>query len=315
MRQILILIIGCYSYILLGQQQQMYTQFMFNKLSFNPAYAGNETYTSATLMYRDQWYGFQGAPKAQLLSINLPRFGKRVGLGFNLERQSIGVTQKLTYQGMYAYKFDMGEGTLSMGIGLAGRRYSLDFTDPKLYAVQGIAEDPAIDNLIFNKNVFNAGFGVYFNTPRFYIGAAIPRMIKSDLDFDSNNLFSTEVRHLWAMSGATFTLSKDWRFTPQLLIKTAEDSPLGLDVNVSGTYKERFTIGSTYRTGGAGGDLGESFDIISAVNLSEKIVLGFAYDIPLSTLRTATMGSLEIMLLYNFIPKKIKTVVINPRYF
>jgi type IX secretion system PorP/SprF family membrane protein len=165
---------------LIAQQQQMYTQFMFNKLSFNPAYAGNETYMTGTLIYRDQWHGFPGAPQAQLLSLNLPRFGKRVGLGLNLERQTIGVTQKITYQGMYAYKFDMGEGTLSMGISASGRRYNIDFSDPTLYAVQGIAEDPSIKDLIVNRNVFNAGFGIYYNTPQFYIGAAIPRMIKSD---------------------------------------------------------------------------------------------------------------------------------------
>lgn len=298
-----------------AQQQQMYTQFMFNKLSFNPAYAGNENYTTGTLIYRDQWHGFPGAPKAQLLSINLPRFGKRVGLGINLERQTIGVTEKLTYQGMYAYKFDMGDGTLSMGISLSGRRYNIDFTDPSLYAVQGITEDPSIKDIVVNRNLFNAGFGIYYNTPQFYIGAAIPRMIKSDLDFDENDLFSTEVRHLWAMTGATFIVSKNWRFTPQLLLKTAENSPLGLDINASGTFKERFTIGATYRTGGAGGDLGESFDIISGIQLSDKIMLGFAYDIPLSRLRTVSTGSIEVMLNYNFIPRRIKTVVINPRYF
>lgn len=301
---------GAYS-----QQQQMYTQFMFNKLSVNPAFAGNESYLTGTAIYRDQWHGFPGAPKAQLLSINLPRFGKRVGLGFNIERQSIGVTQKITYQGMYAYKFIMGEGTLSMGISAAGRNYKVDFSDPTLYAVQGIVNDPSLGSLIQSKNLFNAGFGVYFNTPQFYLGAAIPRMIKADIDFDGNGLFSAEVRHLMVMSGATFRVSKDWRYTPQLLFKGAENTPFGIDVNNSATLKDKYTFGLTYRTGGSAGDFGESLDLIMGLQLTESAMLGVAYDISLSKLRSASAGSVEVMINYNILPRKVKTVVINPRYF
>jgi type IX secretion system PorP/SprF family membrane protein len=298
-----------------GQQQQMYTQFMFNKLSVNPGFAGNESYLSSTLIYRDQWHGFPGAPKAQVLSVNLPRLGKKVGLGFNFERQTIGVTQKLTFQGMYAYKFDMGDGTLSMGINTSGRRYTIDFRDPSLYAVQGIANDPAISQFVESRNLFNAGFGVYYNTAQFFVGASIPRMIKADLDFDNNNLFSTEVRHLWMMTGATFRVNKDWRFTPQLLFKAAEQTPFGIDINASSTYREKYTGGITYRTGGTAGDFGESLDFIIGIHLSESTMLSFAYDATLAKLRTSSAGSLEVLLNYNLIPSKIKTVVINPRYF
>jgi type IX secretion system PorP/SprF family membrane protein len=298
-----------------SQQQQMYTQFMFNKLNLNPAFAGNEEYTSATLIYRDQWHGFPGSPKAQVLSVNLPRIGKRVGLGFAAERQTIGVTEKLTYQGMYAYKFDIADGTLSMGINVAGRMYKVDYTDPTLYAVQGIINDPAIGNLIQSRNLFNAGFGIYYNTTQFFIGAAVPRMIKADIDFDNNNLFSTEVRHLFLMTGATFRVHKDWRYTPQLLFRAAEASPFGLDLNNGMTYKDKLTFGMTYRTGGSGGDIGESLDLIVGMKLSDNLMLGAAYDITLAKIRTASTGSLEVMLNYNFIDRKRQTVVVNPRYF
>ena len=117
--------------ILYCQQQQMYTQFMYNKMSLNPAFAGNESYTSLSLLYRDQWNGFLGAPKAQLASINFPRIGKRIGLGLNFERQSIGITEKITYEAIYAYKFFLGEGTLSMGMNVSGRNYIQDYTDSR----------------------------------------------------------------------------------------------------------------------------------------------------------------------------------------
>jgi type IX secretion system PorP/SprF family membrane protein len=300
---------------MVAQQQQMYTQFMYNKLNINPGFAGNESYLTGTLIYRDQWHGFPGSPKAQVFSINMPRIGKRVGLGFNVERQSIGVTQKVSFQGMYAYKFDLEDGTLSMGITASGRKLNLDFTDPSLYAVQGIFDDPSIPKTRQSKNIFNAGFGVYYNTPQFYIGASVPRLIKSDLDFDTNNLFSTEVRHLWFMSGATFQVKDHWRFTPQLLFKVAEQTPFGVDINASMTYKDKYTGGLTYRTGGSTIDFGESLDLIWGMQLTDRTLISFAYDITLSQIRIADAGSLEVLVNYNLIPRKIKTVVINPRYF
>lgn len=298
-----------------GQQQQMYTQFMYNKMGLNPAYAGNETYLSATLIYRDQWNGFPGAPKAQALTLNMPRLGKRVGLGLNFERQSLGITEKVTYELMYAYKFFLGEGTLSMGMNVSGRNYIQDYTDSRLFAIQDINIDPSIPKTVQSRNLINAGFGVYFNTNKFYLGASLPRMIKSDLDFDNNNLFSTEVRHLFLMTGGTFIVNNDFRLTPQLMFRAAEDSPWSLDLNVSGTWKDKYSAGLTYRTGGSANDLGESVDVIFGISLSERMMLGFAYDITISKIRTIDNGSLEMILSYNFIPRKIKTIVVNPRYF
>lgn len=298
-----------------GQQQQMYTQFMFNKMGLNAGYAGNETYLSATLMYRDQWNGFPGAPKAQVLTINLPRLGKRIGLGFNLERQTIGITEKITYEGSYAYKFFLGEGTLSMGMNISGRNYVQDFTDSRLFAIQDINLDPSIPRDAISRNLLNAGFGVYFNTNKFYLGASLPRMIKSDLDFDNNNLFSTEVRHLFVMSGATFDVNNDVRVTPQVMFRAGENVPWGIDLNFSSTWKDKYTAGLTYRTGGGHEDLGESIDVILGMQLSDRLMVGFAYDITMSQIRTIDNGSLEMILSYNFIPRKVKTIVINPRYF
>lgn len=298
-----------------AQQQQMYTMFMFNKMGLNAAYAGNEEYLSATLIYRDQWNGFPGAPKAQTFSINMPRIGNRIGLGLNFERQTIGITEKTTYELMYAYKFFLGEGTLSMGMNVSGRNFIQDYTDHRLFAIQDITLDPSIPQIAQSRNLINAGFGAYFNTNTFYLGASVPRMIKSDLDFDNNDLFSTEARHLFLMTGGTFIVNNDVRVTPQMMFRLAEKGPWGLDLNFSTTWKEKYTAGLTYRTGGAQGDIGESLDIITSMQVSERLMIGFAYDISLSRIRTIENGSLEMILAYNFIPKKVKTIIVNPRYF
>ena len=315
MRTFIIFAILQLSHSLFGQQQQMYTQFMYNKMALNPAYAGNESYLNATLMYRDQWSGFSGSPKAQVITVNLPRIGKRVGLGLNVERQTIGITEKITYEAMYAYKFFLGEGTLSMGMNVSGRKYIQDFTDSRLFAIHDLTLDPSIPQTVQSANLFNAGFGVYFNTNKFYLGAAVPRMIKADIFFDSYNLFSTEVRHLFLMTGGTFIVNNEVRITPQAMFRAAENSPWGIDLNCSTTWKDKYSAGLTYRTGGTRGDLGESIDVILGMQISEQLMLGFAYDISLSKIRVIDNGSLEMILSYNLIPRKIKTIVVNPRYF
>lgn len=298
-----------------AQQQQMYTQFMYNKLSLNPAFAGNDPYTCMTLLYRDQWAGFPGSPTAQVFSINFPNINEKVGLGVNFERQSIGITEKITYEGIYAYKFKMGDGVLSMGMNISGRNHVQDFRDPRLFAIQGIEDDPSIPKERFSQNLFNAGFGVYYNTNLFFVGAAIPRMIKTDLDFDNNDYYSSEVRHLMFMTGGSFSVDKDFRLTPHLLVRAAENSPFSADLNLTGVFQERYSAGLTYRTGGGPSDFGESLDLIFSFQVSDRWMIGFAHDITLSQIRAIDNGSLEVIMSYCFLPKKIKTVVVNPRYF
>lgn len=303
-------VVGVYA-----QQSQLYTQFMYTKLALNPGYAGNESYTNMALLYRDQWTGFPGSPKAQALTLNFGRIAKKLGIGANIEHQSLGITNKLTYEMSYAYKFILGKGVLSMGINASGREYNQDYTDQSLYAIHGLNNDPSIPVGKVNKRLFNAGFGVYFNTNKFYLGISVPRMIRADLDFDKNDLFSNEVRHLFLMTGGTFILNNDVRLTPQFLFRAAESAPVTMDFNLSATYRDKYSFGATYRTGGSSGDLGESLDFIVGLQVSDQIMLGFAYDASLSRIRKIDNGSLEAIISYNFIPRSIKTIIVNPRYF
>jgi type IX secretion system PorP/SprF family membrane protein len=298
-----------------AQQRQMYTQFMYNKLSMNPAFSGNDRHTCMTLIYRDQWRGFPGAPKATQFSVNLPRVGNHLGFGFNMEHQSIGITQKTTIEGAYGYRFRLAEGELSMGMSISGRQYIQDFRDPRLFAIQGLEPDPAIPADVMTRRVFNTGFGIYYNTNLMFFGASVPRLIRSDLDFDTNNFFSSEVRHLLVMGGGSIAVEKDLRITPHVLVKWAEQSPFSLDLHTSLVFKDKYAGGLTYRTGDGPGDYGESVDLVFTFQVSDRMMIGFAHDITLSKIRVADNGSLEMILNYCFLPKKIKTVMVNPRYF
>lgn len=297
------------------QQEPMFTQFMFNKLALNPAFAGNENYLGLTALLRDQWNGFPGSPKSQLLSVNLPRIGSRIGVGFNFRRQTIGITNTINYSGIYSYKFPLSDGTISMGLELSGRNLRMDFTDSRLLATDGLEIDPSIPNQIVNKNLFNVGYGLYFNTRSYYFGASVPRLIKADLDFDSNSVFSEEVRHLLLMGGVAFPIKEDLSMTFQTMFRLAENSPFSTDMSVMFSLNEKYTGGINYRFGGATGDVGESLALLFSFQVSHNFMVGFAQEFTLSKIKTYDNGSLEIVLHYAFGKKKNKVVVINPRYF
>ncbi len=314
-RYLIIGILGLSSITIFGQQEQMFTQYMFNKMSLNPGFAGNEDYLNLTLQLRDQWNGFPGAPEAQLLSVNLPRYKKKIGIGFNLRRRTIGVSRSVTFSGIYAYKFILNNGTLSMGLEASGRTRVMDFTDDRLIATQGIELDPSIPKDKISETYANLGFGIYYNTNNYFLGASVPRLAKSDLDFDNNDIASTEVRHLFIMGGGTFPIYKKLRLTLQSLLKFAENSPFDTDITTSLTLDEKYTAGIGYRLGGGQGDIGESIALLLSFKLSDQFMVGFSQDFTLSQIRKYDNGSFELIASYAFGKKRQKVVLLNPRYF
>lgn len=301
----------------IAQQEHMSTQFMFNKMALNPAFAGHEKYTGLTMMIRDQWNGIPGAPKTQMLTANFPRMGgDKLGIGVTIKSRQIGIFKDNTLSGIYSYKFLFGENSLlSMGVELSGRSRVSDFTDPDLIATQGLDIDPSIPKSKFNRTSINVGYGLYFTTNKFYLGASVPRLIENDLDFDQNNSISEEVRHLFVMTGTAFKVNRELVISTQALMKFAKSSPFDFDLNVNATLNEKYTGGLTYRAGGSTGDVGESLDLLFSFQISDKFMVGFSNDFTLSKLRRFDNGSVELIVSYALGKKKNRVVVVNPRYF
>ena len=300
---------------LLGQQDVLLTQFMYNKLSLNPAYAGQNDYTHLSLTYRDQYNGFPGAPTYQIASINLPTLRKSLGIGFDLQNNTIGISQVSSISMMYAYKFFLQKASLSMGMRVVGRRHTIDFTDDRLIAIQGIDLDPSIPSEVVNKNLMNVGFGIYFEAENYYLSLSSPGLVRSDIDFDDNEVFSRTSRHIYLMGGADFYVTEELNFSPQILVKYAENAPFDVDVNLGLTLDDKYTGAITYRFGGAQGDVGESIDLLFGLQLTPRIMLGFSLDFTLSKLRTYDNGSMEIVFGYSFRDGAPRAKMINPRYF
>src|SRR5688572_12441709 len=143
---IMLVLASCVFGELFAQQQSLHTMFMYNKLLVNPAYAGYHEHLCATGHIREQWIGFEGAPKTQSLSVHGPLSSQKIGIGFNIQRRSIGVSSATTIDGIYAYRVPTGTGTLSLGVQASARFLEVDYSDPNVRTVQDIDLDPGVES-------------------------------------------------------------------------------------------------------------------------------------------------------------------------
>lgn len=298
-----------------GQQEAHNTQFMYYKLGYNPGFAGAREAPCVSAIYRNQWLGIDGAPQMQILSFNMPLLNQRIGVGANLVRQSVGITELITFDGVYSYRFPLWRGYLGIGIQGSIRSLSINYQDPRLKGTQSIDIDPAVPDLSQRRFLFNFGTGLYYQGEKFYVGLSAPRLLPSNIDFaETEQEVSREVQHVYLMGGFSIDLGEKVRLQPQMLVKFVPNTPIDADVNLSAIFSERYTTGLSYRLGGSSSGFGESVSILLAGQLSKMILLGFSYDITLSELRDFNTGSMEVLLRACF-GKSEGEDIVNPRFF
>jgi len=299
-----------------GQQEQQYTQFMYNKLAINPGYAGSYDGPCLTGIYRNQWMGLDGAPQTIALSFDMPLLNKRVGVGLNMVSNKIGISNRVTIDGTYTYRLPLGRGTLGIGVQGSVRYINMDYGDSRLIATEGVVNDNSIPVGEQSKYVPNFGAGVYYHTNKFYFGISVPRFLKNNVDFnDTDNVLGREVDHIYAMAGILLPVSKSIKLQPQVLLKYASNTPFDIDVNLNAIIKEKYTVGVTYRAGGSTSTgIGESLDLLVSAYITNNFMFGLSYDFTLSDLKAYNSGSIEAVLRYCF-NKPEGEDIINPRFF
>lgn len=291
-----------FSGALLAQQEMQYTQFIFNKLSFNPAVAGSHVSPVLTAMYRNQWMGIEGAPNGQVLSFNQPMLGERLGFGITLSRSSVGITKTLTADIAYCYRIPMRRGHLGIGIQFSPRNISQNWTDDRLYSPTPAGTDIAIPVDNTNKFVINFGAGFYYKNDKWFAGFGLPRVVKNNIDFAENGSeLSREEWHLNGMGGLNIKASDGIVITPQLLLKYVPHAPFDAELNVSARLMDKFFTGIGYRAGGDSG-FGESVAILAGINATDKLFFCLSYDIGLTRLRKFSNGTIEATVSWDFNP-------------
>jgi type IX secretion system PorP/SprF family membrane protein len=303
------------SLALQAQQEHQYTQWMYNKLLINPAYAGARGIPSLTGIFRSQWLGFEGAPQSALISFNGPFLSPRVGVGGVISHNRIGFQRD--FQAAIAYSYDLiAREDVSLRIGINGsvRSLGVDYSKAKPYDQGSINTDPSLINEKVNDFFGNVGAGIYSTFyQKFYVGVSVPRIYSNVIGFpnDGAQLLAKEYRHYYGMAGAILPLSDDINLLPAVLIKYVPNVPFDADINLNLDIRQQFTAGLSYRLGGDG--IGESLDLLAYWQATPQMGIGASYDFTLSGLKDYQAGSIEVLLQTDL--KKKKRKMSNPRFF
>ncbi|GAB5553156.1 MAG: type IX secretion system membrane protein PorP/SprF [Saprospiraceae bacterium] len=298
-----------------SQQEAQFTQFMHYRQGLNPGYVGSEENINIMAMSRNQWLGLEGAPQTQLISVTAPILNQRIGVGGNILRQTIGVTDFYTLDGMYSYRLKVPRGFLGIGLQASIRLLQADFTS--LRGTQPITQDEAIPQGIQSKFVPNFGLGVYYHSRNFYLGFSIPRLLTTNIDLsDDSGVIAKEVNHAYMMTGTTIKLGETLSLQPQFLLKYVPGAPFDADINVNLLIGEKFSTGISYRLGGSiERGIGEAASMLVGIQLSKSMFLGLSYDATLSELRNYNSGTIEGLVIYRIGAKDKEEEVDNPRFF
>lgn len=287
-----------------AQQDAQYTQYMYNTISVNPAYAGSRGHISVAGLHRSQWVGLDGAPSTQTFNLHSPIGYKGVGLGLSLINDKIGPTSETNFDIDFSYTiYTSTEGRLSFGLKAGANLLDIRFSELDQYG-----PDSSLGDDINNRFSPNFGAGVYYHTNHFYAGLSVPRFLETS-HFDTSSLSAAkEQMNFYFISGYVLDINPFLKFKPTVLAKATNGAPLQLDFSTNFLLNDKFILGAGYRWGAAvSGMVG--------FNISDGILIGLAYDKEVTELGSAAFndGSFEIILRYDFI--KTKGHIKSPRFF
>ncbi len=295
-----------------AQQDAQYTQYMYNTMSVNPAYAGSRGQLSIAALYRSQWVGLDGAPKTQTLNLHAPIRNSKLGYGISIVNDNIGdgVVQETYFDAVISYTLDVSQDAkLSFGLKAGGNLLNLDFE-----GLRNFDNEPIQGNNIENQFSPNVGLGIYYHTNIFYAGISAPNILESDYfdnsqrDANSVQFLSTERINFYFITGYVIDLSSNTKFKPALLTKVVGGAPLQVDLSASFLFNERFSLGAAYRWDAA-------VSALFGFQLNEQLMIGLAYDRETTDLGSTAFndGSFEVFLRFELI-KSFQRLV-SPRFF
>jgi type IX secretion system PorP/SprF family membrane protein len=284
-----------------AQQDAQFTQYMYNTINVNPAYAGSRGALSIFALHRTQWVGLDGAPVTNAVSINTPINGSNLGLGVSLINDKIGPVNENTFSADLSYTIPTSETfKLSFGVKGTANLFNLDVT--KLNPVD--ATDLSFQN--YNKFSPNIGAGIYLHSDKAYVGFSIPNFIQTNRYDDNEVAIFKEKINYYLIAGYVFDLKQDIKFKPAVISKMVEGSPLQIDVSGNFMFNEKFVIGVAYRWSAA-------LSAMVGFQVSDGIYIGYAYDNETTNLKNYNSGSHEIFLRYEIF-KNINKIT-TPRFF
>jgi len=303
---LLVLLISASGY---SQQDPQYTQYIYNPLVINPAYAGNRGVTSIVLLHRSQWVGLDGAPRTQNLSVHSPIGLGKVGVGFSLVNDVLGPARETYFNADFSYTLETSaEGKFSFGL-----KGSLNLLDVDFSRTNPFNQNDPFLNSIDNKLSPNVGVGIYYHDSKFYAGLSAPQLLQTD-HFDrsgsqgAETFVAEENIHYYGLAGYVFDLNRNVKFKPSTLIKMVAGAPLSVDVNANFLMYDKLTLGASYRWSAA-------LSGLVGFQVNDGLLIGFAYDRETTDLGNATYNNGTYELFLRFELFKEYNRMLTPRFF
>ena len=292
-----------------AQQEDAFAQFMYYKQAINPAQTGSSQGINITGLIRNQWIGLSGAPKWQSLLFSMPLLNNRVGVGGNIYRHTIGITQITGLDGSYAYRLPVPRGFLSFGLQTSVRFMQQNFG--LVTGTQPIEQDESSPIGLQSKYLPNFGAGLYYESKRAYVGISVPRLLRSNIDFsDKGQLITRETQHYYFMAGATIPLGEAWELNPQTLWRYLPNAPFDADINLSAIFKKKISGGLSYRIGS------ETAIVSTGLQLGDHLHLGMAFEASFSDIQKYNSGTAEVIIRYFLASKKGENAeAVTPRFY
>jgi type IX secretion system PorP/SprF family membrane protein len=294
-RKICLILLCATPLVSFAQQDPQFTQYMYNTMSVNPAFAGSNGHLTALLLHRSQWVGLNGAPNTQVLAVDTPMEHK-LGLGGIISRDALGPSSEISVDGNVSYtiQLDSANRKLSFGMKLGGRIFDVDFS-------RGLTDDAdvAFQNNIKSKFFPTIGAGLYYDTKKGYLGFAIPNFFSQKHYDGEEQEIAAERLHYYFIGGKVVDLTPDVKLKPAFFVKWVPGAPIIADVSVNAMLKETFLFGLAYRWD-------DSFSTLLGMQIDANFSAGYAYDLTTSNLANYSGGSHELFVRYEFKSSKKK---------
>lgn len=290
------------SFTSIAQQDAQYTQYMYNTININPAYAGSRGVMSIFGLYRTQWVGLDGAPETSAFSINSPIENSKIGVGLSFVNDRIGPTTENTISADISYTIKTSEiYKLSFGVKGTANLFNLDIT--KLNPID--AGDPSLVDIgtSFTPNI---GAGIYLHSDKSYIGFSVPNFLQNSRYDDNSFAVYKERLNAYLIGGYVFDLASNLKFKPAFLAKAVNGAPLQVDVSGNVLFNEKFSLGLAWRWSAA-------VSAMAGFQINDGLYLGYGYDLETTKLRRYNSGSHEIFLRFELFKRTNR--VVSPRFF
>lgn len=280
-----------------AQYHPIYSQYMFNGLILNPAYAGNNGYLTGVFQFRNQWTQFKGAPTTQSLAFDSPLKNPKFNFGLLMTHDQYGISNKVDIAPNFAVRLPMAAGKISAGISSG-----ISFLNNNWANIVTNTEDDVFSGNTYNTIAPIIGMGLFYQERKFYIGASIPQIIFFK-DPRLNQIYYSGKMY-YVTSGYNYKVNDNFDLKPSFLLRIMEGGPLNGDVNIMTTYKDLISFGTSYRVNNA--------FVFLLEYRKDKLRVGYAYDHILNPLRGLSTASHEIILKYEF---RYSVKVMDPRSF